>query len=156
MKSTRSAEFVVNNTKIQMTVSKDIFEKTEYFDGYNMGQKTIESNDVQIKVSRDGKSMNVRGNKLGDYAVCEKVEEKYNKMAYDKGARGRIGSGYVGQEIYDAICETYEKLSEEIEAELPSIEKQPEIKPQKVSVHKEHGVGWCDKCQSYCFGDCQE
>jgi hypothetical protein len=38
-------------------------------------------------------------------------------------------------------------------AELEELQNQ---KPQSVEITEEtHGAGWCEKCHSYCYGDCQ-
>jgi hypothetical protein len=70
-----------------------------------------------------------------------------------------------GQEIYQMMWYEYRNSKPIIDPtviaavtgfwdELKNLQTAPVYSGEPVDAIEEHGFGWCDKCHSYCYGDC--
>lgn len=158
--------FELNGTTVEIELTREVIEYEKIWEGYEMGTERQLRQRVSIVVTKNEKSMSVEGENFGDFAICEKVSPMFNKSMYEKGARGRIGNGYVGQELYDAICEAYAKLDTEVtkSEEYVAIENEENLKKEigkrnmeeleKMEREQEKHVGWCKICKDWTYGDC--
>ena len=93
----------------------------------------------------------------------DKSKEGLNKVIQAKIIENGADSAYVNKmwcggdsykvKIEDDTCKDDTCKDDTIEETAPlTIEKEIE----KISDAEEtHGIGWCNKCHSYCFGDCE-
>ena len=107
-----------------------------------------------------------------DYHAPHILTRESYRNSFDKltaaGAYARLGDAYVGKENYEAIMEAYNAAVAEInapateEAKAEAVEyetvKTAEVEKETAIINAKpikRGPGWCDKCQSYCWGDCE-
>lgn len=160
-------EFEVNEAKIEIELTREVVENNRYFEGYDMGKEKKSVQRVSIKVTKNGTTISANGEEFGETFVCSEVTPMFNKNMYSKGARGRIGDAYVGQELYDAICKAYAELDAEVtkSEEYVAIEKkqnpespiytEEELAKMPEEIEQNNHLGYCHKCHSYCYGDCE-
>lgn len=134
----------VTGKKVEV-IGRLITEKINYSDGWNV---TVPCCDIQIDVKAEGKSQ-------GSW-VKELTQEYLHKLA----AHGLTGySHIVGKlPLTPEQVGTIESVKAELEATPEWQAKQAKIKKNQrdiEAIENSHGFGWCDKCHSYCFGDCE-
>jgi len=92
----------------------------------------------------------------------EKAEnDTFSWTAFDGTSGKTLTHKESGRKIYQmAWVDTGEKVTDELKNqvilfrdELKKLQN-PEIEEIEFS-EEEHGIGWCNICHSYCYGDCQ-
>ena len=162
--TTASKTAETETAKIEIKLTRTVNDKTAYSDGYNIGtgREVYENYDVTITNKQTGKTMRTYG-KPGGFAFFSKPSGK-NLPA---GAVARIGDTYIGQNTY-AACMI---LIAALDAELPKSDEQIALeqaeaeRKARIEENEKHNEaerrereshpGWCNRCQSYCYGDCR-
>ena len=159
--ATRSTE--TKNSKITIKITRSVTDKTAYSDGYNtkIGREVAEYFDIALHSKEYGFTKRTSG-KRNDYGM-PKIDQDA-----PAGAVGRMGNQvWLSREVYDIII----GMMDELEVEVPKTDEQNQIEAEEVErkrigqenmdrMSKEHAArqrhpGWCEKCQSYCYGDCE-
>lgn len=158
--ATRTAE--TTNATIEITLFRKVTDKIAWLDGHelNSGREVYENYEVTITSKRNGQSIKTYG-VPGDFAFFSRSAK------LPEGTYARIGDGYIGQEIY----ETAMRMIAELDAEIAKTDEQialenAEIERQRnrnvataqdiaEQAERERNPGWCNKCHSYCWGDCE-
>lgn len=167
METIKTAETA--NSTIKVTLTRTVNTETAYLDGYDLpvGRKVYERVEVVITSKRSGASVRTSGEPNDMpflYAYTGKSKTERDLMA--KGAGARCGDANISREIYDlvisliavAAAET-PKTDEQVALEQDATERKArgdanlERMAQEDAERREH-PGWCDKCHSYCYGDC--
>ncbi len=137
--------------KIAVKLLRDVSNKVGHADGWNidMGRKSVEIWSITITGKATGKT--IWGHENPHTIRAEKVS---GTIGY------RIADAYVSQYIYDMMM----ALATEAEAALPKSEEQATLEAAEtakqnapvVNYEPKHGEnGYCRKCNSYCYGDCE-
>lgn len=169
MKATRTINWTTakgNPVELTVEITREVSNKTAYADGYNIntGKETVELTNITLRINGKVAASSIR-------APHVLTRESY-KNSYDKliaaGAYARLGDAYIGQKDYETIMDAYNAavaeinapVTEEAKAEAADYEtvKTAEVAKETAIVNAKpetHGPGWCDKCQSYCWGDCE-
>lgn len=154
-----------NGKKIEVTIEIEhkTQDKTVNLDGdiVNLGKETIDLFSVIIRA--DGKYLS-RGYNAPE-VLDPKFYSNYAKLTA-AGAYARVGDNYINKEQYDLIMAAIA----EINSQLEITEEYKAVKAQEIQ--KEHIAqivderedseyerslknGFCPKCGSYCYGDCE-
>ena len=150
--------------KVTVKIERDVKDDIAYCDGdnVNLGKKAYEA--TSIKVEKNGKSAFCR-----DLDFFSIVDDRYNTIKKTMPqAYARLGDMYISKPIYDFICEVMDEVKADFDAEtdtefttVKAIEnkKEEENKKEadkiaKFESDRSKHPGWCNKCQSYCYGDC--
>jgi len=146
------------NSIIEISLTRSVNDKVNFSDGYNIktGREVYENYDVKITLKNSGKTIKVSG-KPGGFAFFA-LQDKYSGK-YPDGAYARVGDAYVGRKLYDLAM----AMIGELDADVCKTEEQTDI--EAVTVRAEanayteaeprHGEnGYCRKCHSHCYGDC--
>lgn len=167
-KGTATREWTSETTgkamQIVATITREVSEKTANLDGdiINLGKEATEYMSIIIKV--DGKVWEYT--RSAPYAITRQLYGKeYDRMTA-KGIYARFGDKYIGQDLYNLVME----VIAEADAQITTTEEYAEIKAEeaKAEARKDEAVrkaaeryqeqlknGLCQKCGSYCYGDCQ-
>jgi len=164
MKATRKYQ---DPTKtIEITLTRKVIDKVAYMDGYNLpdGREVFEMYEVKLVKKSNGATIKVAG-KPGDFAFF-KTQGKYSGK-YPAGAHARIGDTYISRETYDIAMRMIAGLDAEVGKSDEQIALEQEAEEcrrigeenldrmaAEEAARRAH-PGWCDKCGSYCYGDCQ-
>ena len=169
MKATRKINWATKDgRKVEITIeiTRNVSDKIAYADGanINIGKETQDL--TIIEMTADGKHI-TRSYHAPHILTRESYRNSFDKLTA-AGAYARIGDAYVGKENYEAIMEAYNAAvaeinapaTEEDKAEAAEYEtvKTAEVEKETAIVNAKpikRGPGWCDKCQSYCWGDCE-
>jgi len=169
-KDTATRKYEDDNKIIEITLTRWVIESTKYFDGYDMGSKTETHEEYKVVLTSKANNAQVAmTGKPGDYAFFDVIDRRYNKNA-PAGAYARLNNAYLGQESYDIAMRMIADLSAELsinqeynalkaaEAALAAeAERNAEAVDRAEAVEaaaRRSHPGWCEKCQSYCYGDC--
>jgi len=152
-----------DTSTIQISLTREVNEKTAYLDGYNLpiGKETYEKYEVVIIHKTTGKRIRTVG-KPGGFAFFD-TASKFTKLP--AGAYARIGNAYVGKGIYDIAMTMIAELDAEVgidpeysEVQAAEIAKEQAAKKALEAEAKEYAReiknGLCPKCRTYCYGDC--
>jgi|SRR3990167_8819195 len=153
-----------NGNTITVTITRTVSDKVSYSDGWNipMGREKYESMEISLYHAQAGKT--VKGNsvsKLYDHNQSDKDARK-------QGAVAKIGGTgtYLGQKAYDAVmtliadtdaeCGKTDEFAalEREEAERKAAGEENMRRMEAEQREREKHPGWCNKCHSYCYGDC--
>ena len=138
--------------------TREVKDRIGFADGWNipLGREVYENYEAKVTIDSGkhaGATLRASG-KLGKASFFGLQTTGKAKGYY------RLGNGYVGKAVYDVAM----ALIAELEAELPKSEEQLQLeaaqaeaeKRQYVEVEPKHGEhGYCRKCHSYCYGDCE-
>lgn len=164
MKATRKVTWTLKDgrkAEVTIVVTREVTTKTSYADGYNveLGKELVETTHVELSIN--GKFV-TRGYEA-PHALTERSYGRDYKKLTAAGAYARLGDKYIGKEQYDMVMAAIAEAI--VEAETVQTEEQKEMKAAEIAKTERiakadneietHGPGWCDKCQSYCWGDCQ-
>ena len=169
MKATRTINWTTKDgRKVEVTIeiTRNVSDKIAYADGanINIGKETQDITTIEMTVN--GKHV------TRDYHAPHILTRESYRNSFDKltaaGAYARLGDAYVGQVNYGQIMDAYNAAVAEINAPATEEAKTEEaeyetIKATEVAKENEiinakpikRGPGWCDKCHSYCWGDCE-
>lgn len=126
-----------------IVTGKLITEKTNYADGMNI---TVDCCDIVIDVTAGGKSQGSWVREMSQQQLDAFAAKGYTQFSH------KVGKLVLTPEQANLIS----SVKEELEATPEWQAKQETIRKNQTDTAaiQNHGVGWCDKCQSYCFGDC--
>ena len=153
-----------NEAIAEIKRTKEVVTEVAYADGDNveLGKKTFDS--IEITVTVNGQVTIVSRN--APELVTEAFAGRHYAELKEMGAHARLGSNYVSEDAYNAIMAAIT----EIEAELIENEDYQEAKAQELAKEREAenniaasekirqdriAKGWCPKCETYCYGDCE-
>ena len=170
MKTTATTE--TKNTTITVTLTREVRDVINFADGYNIktGEEIFEMVEVKLTIKANGKSVTLTG-KMNDIPMLYKIDDAARKTfarSAPAAAYAKYGDSYISEEVYTAII----NLIAKVDAEIGKVDGQEEIETaEKIAVEKQaiktaaieaeitarnvHS-GWCNKCESYCYGDCEE
>ena len=151
-------------TTATITITKEVVEKTAYADGdnVNLGRETKES--FSMDVFKDGERLT---SAMSSMYRPEVLSPLYNEREIAAGAYAKVVGLYVGREKYDLISAAIAEIEAELDAdgteyrELKAQEtaREQSIDAQKAEADAEYkrqlSNGLCQKCGSYCYGDCE-
>lgn len=165
-KATRKHE--TKSANIEVELSRKVVDASHYWDGYEIddGRKISETYEIKITSKANGK---VYWSDDGEMTVIDHDNGYYRNAP--AGAHAKVCGVYINEEVYNAIVQ----MMEELDAELPKTDEylalEAEEKRKKAETerlaeenlnwmaaeHKERTShpGWCEKCGSYCYGDCE-
>jgi hypothetical protein len=163
MKTTKTQE--TEKAIYQITLTREIMDKVAFLDGDSRvtGREVYESYEIRITPKATGKTF-VHSGKPGAFAF---LELPFRQEKYPQGAYARLGNAYISQDVYDILTGMIEELNAENEKsdEQVAIENAEAAKKQKAienekrinaeQAERETHDGWCNKCHSYCYGDCE-
>jgi hypothetical protein len=162
-KATRTKETA--NGIVTITLTREVNDKVAYLDGYNLvtGREVYESYEVTLTHKASGKVKRTSG-KPGGFAFFT-LQPKLGGP-YPAGAYARVGDTYVSRETYDLAMGMIAELDAEVgktadqaelEAAMAERERIAQANLDRMAAEdaaRRNHPGWCDKCQSYCYGDC--
>lgn len=105
--------------------------------------------------------MTIKTNATYNFDKAE--DDNFSWSAFDGTSGCILTHKASGREIYQMHYLSDGKKAEKVEGEtrdlaikfwdeLNTLQNQKPIRIEENC--EEHGFGWCDKCQSYCYGDC--
>ena len=114
-------------------------EKEINLDGH---KSIVPECEITIDVLANGRS---QGNWVRELSEAQKT--KYPEYTH------RVGSLALTHEQVIII----EEVEMELKREPEWVTEQAKIAQNKedIAYYGQHGYGWCDKCRSYCYGDCE-
>lgn len=87
------------------------------------------------------------------------TRQTWNAPGWDLGLRARYNNIGITQENLDRINQAISECESEIGLDIWKNEKREKENLEAKHLHDEEQEkiknGWCPKCQSYCYGDCQ-
>lgn len=147
-----------NGVKVTVSYEKAVV----YADNYNkIGAST--HNFVKMTIEFNGQK--ITNNDLGFFSIIDRSVGRNDEL--DKRAYARFGDHFISEATYKLVKSALDeakadaKESDEYKATKKSEEirqdreNKEDAKYAKITKNREKHVGWCDKCQSYCYGDCQ-
>jgi hypothetical protein len=154
--ATKTAE--TPNAKIEITLTREVRDKVSWSDGWEipMGREINEVYNIKIFAKKSGLTFTDHG-KPGQYGFFT-----YQTSGKAAGRYLIAENVYVDKVVYDAAM----ALIAELDAELPKSEEQVAIETAErvrlkrsvayTDTEPKHGEnGYCRKCHSYCYGDCE-
>jgi hypothetical protein len=164
--TTASRKTETTNAIIEIELTREVKDKVAYLDGYNVsaGREVYERYEVKLTHKRSGNTIRTNG-RPGDFAFFARPDRFSGK--FPAGAYARVGDAYITQEIYDAamgiiaeldaeVSKTEEQIAlEQAEAERKRIGEENLARMEAEYKERSNHPGWCDKCHSYCYGDCE-
>lgn len=153
------------NAIITVTLTRTVSNKTAYADGYNIktGREVYENYEIKIVSKKNGQKMWTTG-KPGEFAFLNIITDK-SKIT--KGGYARLGDAYISKNLYDIIngivneldtevSKNDEQVALELAAETSKkIGDETAARIEAENRKRNNHTGWCNKCQSYCYGDCE-
>lgn len=134
-----------NGIKVTVKATKKYIDVTSYADGWNVKTgKELYENTV-VRIEKDGKKAETSKSLI--YKLNEKDRIKKEKPHF----YARFGTYYISEEAYNLIKSVLKEVEEEMNEKFGEA---TEKKKYTHSKEKKH-FGWCDKCHSYCYGDCE-
>lgn len=163
MKANRVIEWTMQNGQkavCKIEISRKVVDNIAYADGANvtLGKRTSE--EIGIIITVDGK-VAMTATEAPDVLTKEHYSVTYDSLVA-QGAYARLGNAYVNKESYELIMDAIAEINAEFTAnkveaaEYEKVKAVEKAKAEKTNIDPEinHGPGWCNKCQSYCYGDC--
>jgi len=154
---------LASGAEIEVKLTREVNDDIQYWDGYelNKGRKIYERYDVTIKAY--GQTFHGNG-----YLRTVKDSPQFHHVPEGVYARGC--DIWLSKQTYDAIA----AMKQELDEELPKSDEYLTLKAKEIREAKaakeaeerniarmeaEHKArqrhpGWCNKCHSYCYGDC--
>lgn len=151
----------IDGLKIEVKLEKKVVNKSNYADGWNVdaGKEIYEG--ISVSIEKGGKKASV-SNINFFYVLAEDSRVK----AKNPQAHARFGDTYISEKVYrmikEAIDEAYSGL--EGSGEIKEIEETEKAKELKIENNRKENIekdaqreanGYCNKCGSFCHGDCQ-
>lgn len=153
----------IEDLTITVKIIRKTVNKTAYADGWNVDVGKENYENINITIDKDGKKAI-----CGDINFFYVVDDRFDKIKTRcPQAHARFGDTYVSEKIYNLIKETLVEAETSCpgDIEFINIKTKKEalrtaalIEENKINAEnqqRENHFGWCKKCQSYCYGDCQ-
>ena len=151
----------VNGTQVNVMVEKTVAQDRAYADGWNVSLRKKSKKSVHISAEKNGRKISTDDlnffYKLGpqDEWVLSKYPQAY----------ARLGDNYISEPIYNAVMTALDEADAACQDDNYDMIKAQEDKAatdrdtslaamDKADAEKAKHLGWCNKCQSYCYGDC--
>jgi len=146
---------------ISVTVERSVRNVTINADGHIIETGRKEANEfVSIRITPKG----------GKERFSRSLPQKFNDREIGKIGDPRVyaccGDAYIGEAAYNQIMDLYAAATKDADTEehraVKAVEKKKEEKAasetakiELIEQGRKNNPGWCDKCQSYCYGDCE-
>ena len=166
MKITRTVKWKTKagqNVDVEIIRTRNVENEVAYADGQNIqtGKKTVDRLEIILNV--DG--VRRGSDKVAPRVITKSAFGRYYEKLVQAGAYARLGNMYISRDNYQmimaALAEIESELTETAEyAEVKAAEaakeaeKEANILASKKDYEKKMASGWCPKCESYCYGDC--
>lgn len=169
MKATRTLNWTTvkgNQAELVVEINREVSDKIAYADGANIkiGKETSDMTNITLKIN--GKIV------AQSYNAPHILTKQSYFSSFEKltaaGAYARLGDAYITKNDYEAIMDAYNAAlaeintpaTEETKSEAAEYEtvKADEVAKENAIINAKpetHGAGWCNKCHSYCWGDCE-
>ena len=151
----------ITRTIDNITVTVNYTKTVVYADSNaKLGASTFEN--AEMTVEKNGKKAKCNDKNFFYPLRKEEIERMGNAMIF-----ARFGNTYVSEPVYNVIktvlaeakaaCEEPEEFGVVRTKEIARTEKEGREAREyaKIVAARKAHPGWCDKCQSYCYGDCQ-
>lgn len=163
--TTATRKIETKNSTIEIKMTREVQDKVNYMDGHQIstGREAVETLEIKITSKRNGR---VERSIRKPEVLNPMFYGNYDELTA-KGAYARIGNGYISREMYDAITAAISdldaelgKTDEQIAIEQAEIERK-QIADENLArleaeyIARQNHSGWCNKCHSYCYGDCE-
>jgi hypothetical protein len=149
-----------NGAEIEIVIERTLGleDKISYADGYNInvGQEAIDH--LSIKVYVNGKFY------TRSYSKPSLVNPKFDRQAAQVGAYARLSDKMIlSRKSYEEIMTAINELGDELTTpeytefvtERERIAAENAKAAAEMEAQRRQHPGWCEKCQSYCYGDCE-
>lgn len=168
MKATRTVKWQKDGRQVEVKIERTlgIIDKEIDLDGDRWTRKEA--------VDRTYIEVFVNGKHAGDafgapHVITEEAYTNYDKITAN-GGYARLGDGIISEESYTMIMVAIKEMEEELTAKVVSDKEYIKIKAAEVAKEKlEEDLdkreaermaraiksGYCTKCHSYCYGDCE-
>lgn len=155
---TRTVE--TENSIITVRFDREVIDSVAYADGWNIttGREIREGFSTSFYSRKAGKIVASSNDRPVHVAAGRNVPA---------GAVAKLGQAYLSQQVLDLVvaamaeCEAeLPKSDEQIALELAAAAREESRKASeaaevaKAAARNQH-PGWCNRCHSYCYGDCQ-
>jgi len=139
----------LNNAIITVTIDQVVLDKVAYADGGNINIGKEANEFITISVIKG--DLKVFTHDINFFYVLEEGSEMKQNGAY-----ARLGDSYLSKETYDSVNLVLEEArSQLIEEEYNEVKKGQNEKTEVELKQADRGFGFCHKCESYCYGDCE-
>lgn len=156
----------IDGVTITVKVERSVDVKKAYADGYNVetGKEAYEA--VTMTIEKNGQKVICR-----PYGTFMILDKRFDKITMEKTpqAYARFGDTYISEKLYNDIKsvldEAMKKADAEVDAEYAEVKAMEKAKAEKAEIEAEKTEnleqsrnshkGWCNKCHSYCCGDCE-
>jgi len=138
--------------KVKVKIERWVSNETAYTDGWNidLGKKAHETTTISI-------------NKNGKTAVCQDLNFFYRiKDEKRSEVYARLGDAFISEPIYNIIKDALDEATLKADAENTKDNREEKIQAKKnaaevaeLETQRDQNPGWCNKCHSYCYGDCE-
>jgi len=148
------------NGTIAITRTRETQDKIWYADGANLrtGRENVDITEIVVR-NKDGKQL------TKSLHVPQELTPQFYKNYQElvsKGAYARLGDAYIGQESFQKVMAALAELDAELGqsdefAAITKAEAAAEAAETAAYIPEpKHGEnGYCRKCHSYCYGDCE-
>jgi hypothetical protein len=164
MKKTTETTKEKNGMKVTVTIEREVKDDNAYADGWNVTTGKRATEFVTVTIEKNGKTACCR-----DLNFVYRLTDEYRGPKTPPKAHARFGDTYISKEVYDTILEAIDEAYEAANADSPEGFAKVEAAREKAAAEENDGdakyaaimadrrrhPGWCDKCHSYCYGDCQ-
>jgi hypothetical protein len=153
----------IDGLTVTVKVTKKVSSKTAYADGWNvdLGKETYEN--TTITIEKDGKKAF-----CDDMNFFHVVDDRYNSIRKQHPqAYARFGDTYISEKVYNTIKEVKDEAEAACQEDVEFVEikateerkkEEQEKEMEKIETmerERQNHPGWCNKCHSYCYGDCE-
>lgn len=152
----------IDGLTVTVTITKSVNNKKAFSDGWNvdLGKETYEN--TTITIDKGGVKASCRDLNFFTVLDASSSVKKQHPQTH-----ARFGDTYISEKIYNDICSVIAEVEsllvddqEFIEVKAAENHKKEEQKKEDIKIEKEIKArdshpGWCNKCGSYCYGDCE-
>jgi len=165
------AEVTVHAGELAITLTYGVSTREVRLDGQLVGQNTSIIEDVKLYHPKAGDIWTMGQNEPHQITGKEVERMPWVAKDYKKGVRYTWGHGKFGEDtgklLFPALEEAHKKavtmLSDKAIVSIAMIEEEEAEKEarakknieEEIKERANRGIGWCNKCQSYCYGDCE-
>jgi len=137
------------DTKITVTYHSSMIDLSA--DGDIYGQKMVGSMDSLVIEKNENVILTAYNNMMTMSTTYPNMPKGAHGMVRGYNAEKKEIIQAVSKEVYELIVSLIADAKDESEQDCIK----PEIKKVDDTYVDSHGFGWCEKCSSYCYGDCQ-
>ena len=167
IKTTEFKNKTGNTIKVVVEITREVRTNVAYADGLNIetGKEAVES--MNIKIYKDG-SLGISTSWEPSIVTRESYVGSYDRIKAN-GGYARLGDTYISEEIYNVVVATIENCKATLDAEesaeyielkaKETAKKIVEIAEEKKADEKMKEMiksGYCPKCGTWCYGECEQ